>query len=179
MNMKGHILSALREQFEQWEQLLASMGERQVTDLQTLGDWSTKDVITHLWAWQQISIARVEAALQDREPRLPAWVSDLSGDWEENANQTNAWVYDTFHGQAWVKIHQNWKEGFQRFLNLGEELPEINLLDSSKYPWLQGQPLAVILLASYDHHQEHLEKLVAWLNQHGNWSAHTASIAEE
>jgi len=31
-----------------------------------------------------------------------------------------------------------------------------------------GYSLAFILVASYDHHQEHLEKLLAWLTEHGN-----------
>ena len=31
MNMKEHVLTALREQFEAWEELLASMSEEQIT----------------------------------------------------------------------------------------------------------------------------------------------------
>ena len=30
MNMKDHILAALREQFERWEELLANLSEEQV-----------------------------------------------------------------------------------------------------------------------------------------------------
>ncbi len=37
-----------------------------------------------------------------------------------------------------------------------------------RYPWLRGYSLAFILVASYDHHQEHIEKLLAWLGEHGN-----------
>lgn len=60
------------------------------------------------------------------------------------------------------------KNGFQRFLELGEKIPERNLLDGDNYPWLKGYPLAFILIASYDHHQEHLEKLTDWLARKGN-----------
>ncbi len=168
MNMKEHILTALREEFNRWEELLASMGEEQITGLHVLSDWSIKDVIAHLWAWQQISIARMEAARQDREPEFPRWVAELQTDWEGNANQTNAWIYETYREQSWSNVHQNWREGLLRFLELGEGIPEKDLLDASRYPWLAGHPLAFILVASYDHHQEHLEKLIAWLRQHGN-----------
>jgi hypothetical protein len=168
MNMKEHILAALREQFDRWEDVLASLSEEQLTGLHILPGWSTKDVIAHLWAWQQISVARMEAALQDREPKFPGWVAGLHPDWEENANQTNAWIYETYHPQPWSTVYQNWREGFQHFLQLGEAVSEIHLLDSGRYPWLEGRPLALILLASYDHHQEHLEKLLAWLQEQGN-----------
>jgi len=168
MNMKEHILAALREQFDSWEELLASLKEEQITTPHFDYDWSIKDVIAHLWAWQQISIARMEAGLQDQEPEFPKWVAELGEDWGENADQTNAWIYETYHEQPWSKVYQNWKHGFLRFLELGEPIAEKDLLDGDRYSWLKGYSLAFILVASYNHHQEHLEKLLAWLQEHGN-----------
>ncbi len=168
MNMKEHILTALREQFNRWEELLASMSDEQITVQHVPSNWSTKDVIAHLWAWQQISITRMEAAVLNREPEFPKWVAELHGDWEENANQTNAWIYETHHEKPWSEVYQNWRDGFLRFLESGEPISEKDLLDGDRYPWLKGYSLAFILVASYDHHQEHLEKLHAWLRQHGN-----------
>jgi hypothetical protein len=166
MNMKEHILTALREQFTRWEALLARLSVERLTIWQTLDDWTTHDVIAHLWAWQQISIARMEAATLNREPELPQWVAALQTDWEENANRTNAWVYATYHPQPWSMVYQHWSDGFRRFLELGAGISERDLLDASRYAWLEGHPLAIVLLASYDHHQEHLEKLLAWLQEH-------------
>jgi hypothetical protein len=48
MNMKDHILGALREQFNRWEELLAGMSEEEIIGQNILSDWSTKDVIAHL-----------------------------------------------------------------------------------------------------------------------------------
>ena len=76
MNMKEHILTALREQFDRWEELLASLSDEQITAPHLMSDWSIKDVIAHLWAWQQISIARMEAAVLNREPEFPKWVAE-------------------------------------------------------------------------------------------------------
>ena len=56
MNMKDHILTALREQFNRWEKLLASMSDEQITAPHLPSNWSIKDVIAHLRAWQQRSI---------------------------------------------------------------------------------------------------------------------------
>jgi len=92
---------------------------------------------------------------------------ELPGDWDEDADRTNAWIYKTHHEQPWSKVHQNWKDGFLQFLELGGVLSERDLLDGDRYVWLKGYSLAFILIASYDHHQEHLEKLSAWLQQNG------------
>lgn len=163
MDMKGHILAALREQFDSWEELLASLNEEQITAPHFDYDWSIKDMIAHLWAWQQISIARLVGGLQDQEPEFPKWIVESDENWEENADKVNAVTFKRHHAKSWSEIHQNWREGFLRLLKLGESISERNLLDGDRFPWLKGYSLAFILIASYDHHQEHLEKLRDWL----------------
>jgi len=166
MNMKGHILAALREQLDTWEELLASLKEEQITAPHFDFEWSIKDVMAHLWAWQQISIARMEAGVNDREPELPKWIVDSIENWEDDSNQVNALTFERNHEKSWSEIHKNWKDGFLRFLDLGNKISERDLLDGDRFPWLKGYSLAFILVASYDHHQEHLEKLRDWLKQH-------------
>lgn len=167
MNMKEHILAALREQFDRWEELLASLSEEQITTPHLPSTWSIKDEIAHLWAWQQRSIARLEAAQFDREPEFPRWPAELNPDSEGDTDQINAWIYETFREQPWPKVHPDWREGFLRFLELGQAISEKDLLEEGKYSWLEGHPLAFVLLSSYDHHQEHLEKELAWLRKNG------------
>ncbi len=166
MNMQGHILAALREQFNRWEELLASLSEEQIATPHFDFEWSVKDVIAHLWAWQQISIARMEGGLQDREPELPRWIVESIENWEEDSDRVNALTFENYHNKQWSEIRQNWREGFIRFLDLGNGISERNLLDGDRYKWLNGYSLALILIASYDHHQEHLEKLIEWLREH-------------
>jgi len=163
MYMKNHILAALREEFDQWEDLLVDMGEAQITAPHLPAKWSTKDDIAHLWAWQQRSIARVEAARLDREPAFPARPIEVDPEAEGAADQVRAWVFDTYHNQPWTAIYQQWKAEFLRFLEGAAALEEKDLLDSGRYPWLGGYPLAFILVTSYSHHHEHLEKTLAWL----------------
>jgi len=159
MNMKDHVLMALTEQFASWENLLGSLSEEKVITPHFDFGWSIKDVLAHLWAWQQISIARMEGGLQDREPVFPKWIVESVKNWEEDADEVNALTFETQHQKPWSEIYQNWRNGFLQFLELGEKISERDLLDGDRYPWLKGYSLAFILVASYDHHQEHLEKL--------------------
>jgi hypothetical protein len=159
MNMKEHILAALREQFESWEKLLAGLSEEQTTAPRFDLEWSIKDVMAHLWAWQQISIARLEAGVQSRAPKYPGWILAIGEDWEEDSDRVNALTFERNHQKSWSEVYQNWRGGFLRFLELGNKIPERNLLDGDRYPWLHGHSLAFILVASYDHHQEHYEKV--------------------
>ena len=171
MNMKEHILAALREQFERWELLLANLSEEQISTPAFDINWSIKDVMAHLWAWQQISIARMEGGVQDREPEYPQWIMSIGEDWEEDANRVNALTFETHHEKAWPEIYENWKTGFLRFLELGNKISERNLLDGDRFHWLKGYSLAFILVASYDHHQEHFEKLTNWLQERNDFES--------
>jgi hypothetical protein len=157
--MKGHVLAALKEQFDRWEELLASLSEEQITAPHFDFDWSIKDVMAHLWVWQQISIARMDGGLNNREPELPKWIVNNIENWEEDADRVNAVTFETYHEKPWSEIYRNRRDGFLKFLDLGNKISERDLLDGDRYSWLEGHSLACILVASYDHHQEHLEKL--------------------
>jgi hypothetical protein len=163
MNMKEHILSALREQYNNWVELLATLSEEQLTTPRFDLDWSIKDVIAHLWAWQQISIARMQGGILDRAPQYPKWIVESVEDWEGNADLVNALTFAQQHAKPWSDVYQAWKDGFLLFLELGDQIAERDLLDGGRFPWLNGYSLAFIQIASYDHHQEHFDKLIASL----------------
>ena len=165
--MKSHILAALKEQIDRWEELLDRMNSDQISVLLLPSIWSTKDVLSHLRAWQQRSIARLEAALSDREPVFPKWLPELDPDSESSTDQINAWIYETNRDEPWLAVHQNWRGGFLQFIELGERISERDLLDESRFSWMEVRPLALVLVSSYDHHQEHLDQLHAWLKEHG------------
>ncbi len=178
MNMKDHILAALAEQLSCWEEQLAILSDDQITIPRFDLNWSIKDVMIHLWAWQQISSARVEAAVLDREPAFPGWVAESPERSEENPDQTNAQIYDLYHAAPWTEVHRNWSEGYLRLIELAKQISERFLLDAERYPWLNGYPLAFVLVASYDHHREHFEKLLASLQRSPkDTSSHGASTA--
>ena len=167
MNMKEHLLVALTEQLNRWEESLDHLSNSQINFPLVPSHWTTKDVLTHLMAWQQRSIARLEAALSDREPIFPIWPSEIDPEVEASTDQINAWIYETHRDESWDTVRQNWKGGFARLLELGERISERDMMDESRYTWMEMRPLALVLIGTYDHHQEHLDKLLVWLKEHG------------
>ncbi len=160
MNDKHQILKRLEDQFNGWEELLAGMSEEQITARNLPSDWSIKDVIAHLWAWQQRSVARNEAALHNREPNYLWGPAAFADDPEEDVDQTNTWIYETNRDKPWRTMYADWRGQFQRFLQLTEQIPEKDLLDPQRYAWLEGYPLSASIQASCEHHEEHLEQLL-------------------
>ena len=159
MIMRERILAALHEQFARWDAMLAGLNAEQTAALEQPGGWSLKAVVVHLWAWQQRSIARLEAARAEREPVFPAWLPGIDPDAEGQADAVNAWIIAHERDRPWPEVYQQWRAGYLRLLELGAAIAEADLLDASRYPWLKGYPAVWILLASYAHHQEHWDAL--------------------
>lgn len=159
MNMKEHILAGLQDVFDEWEARLAGLSEAQITQPPAGAQLSIKDEIAHLMAWQQRTLARVDAARLDREPQFPAWPATLDPEAEGDTDPVNAWIYETHRDRSWSQVHQDWRAGFQRLLSSAADFTELDLLDESRYAWLKGHSLALILIATYGHHREHLDML--------------------
>ncbi len=165
---KTQIIATLKEEFDQWEKLLNGLSEAQINTPPAPSEFSVKDVMAHLWAWQQRSIARLEAGIQNKEPEFPQWHLGLDLESDGEPHQVNGWIYKTNRDRPWPNVYQDWKTGFLHTIELGEAIPEQDLLDKEKFPWLEGYTLADILTSSYEHHhQDHLTPLLHRFHQQG------------
>ena len=122
-------------------------------------------MIAHLRAWQQVSNARLDAAVLDTVPRFPEWLAGLDPESEENLDQYNEWIYQIYREQSWSNVYPAWREGFLRLLAFAAAIPEKDLLEIGRYAWLKEYPLSAVLIGTYEHHEEHLESLLAWRQQ--------------
>jgi hypothetical protein len=165
VDTKSDILKALREELERWEALLGTLSEARLTTPRAPSALSIKDEIAHLWAWQRVSIARLEAARDGREPEFPGWPPEFRVDAEDHdVDRINAWIYDLNRERPWSSVYDDWKAGFLRFVALGEAMPEADLMDAQRNPWMRGYSMADVLRSSYEHHHDdHYEPLLAWL----------------
>lgn len=155
----------LREIFNRWEELLATLSEGQITATDLPDGWSIKDEMAHLWGWQQRSVARMNAALNNTEPHYPNWLGSSQADPEEDVDKTNDWIYQTYKDEPWQAVYADWRTQFLRLLELTAQIPEKDLLDSARYVWMEGYPLAASHKGTYEHHEEHYNTLSAWLKQ--------------
>ncbi len=168
MKSKHELLQELRAEFSRWEELLGSLSEDQIVKRNLSGGLSVKDTVAHLMAWQKLSIARVEAARDNRDPAYRLGPEGLDPDAEENLERINAWIHENYLKTPWAEVYQEWSTGFLRFLDVAEALPEQTLMQPARYPWLKDSPLSAVLEGLYDHHHvEHYGPLVSELKKRG------------
>jgi len=165
---KEELLTDLRDEFARWEKLLSSLTQEQLVARDLPEGLSVKDLVAHLWAWQGLSVARLEAALDHRDPEYELGPEGLDPDNEQNLERINAWIHETNAGRPWIQVYGNWRRQYLWFIELGSKVPQEALRQPARYPWLKGAPLSAVLRGSYlHHHEEHYEPLVDWLKKKG------------
>ncbi len=161
MRDRNHILTALNQEFARWEALLEGLSEAQLSVPRLSNRHSIKDELGHLHAWQQLSIARLEAAYHNTEPVMPEWLMGQDPESDEDCDDYNARIYERYAVLSGVQVHQLWSTGFQRFLELAAAIPVQDLMDTQKYVWLNAYALYDVLAGSYEHHHvDHYDALV-------------------
>jgi hypothetical protein len=161
MTDKEEIVANLRDVFEGWGEFLAGLSEEQITARNLPSDLSIKDVVGHLRAWQQVSNARLEAALNNGEPDFGRWGEGLEPDADENLERINAWIHQTYHDRPWPAVYRDWREGFLKLLELAAAIPEKDLVENGRYSWLGDYALSEVLEGTHEHHTEHLQEIAS------------------
>lgn len=167
MEGKAQVMTGLSNVFRRWQDLLSHLSEEQAHTPLEPSDWTLKDVLAHLWAWQQVSVARMQAALQDAQPAYPTWWAMFAPDPDADVDRTNAWIYETNREKPWSVILSDWQEQFERYVELTKQVREEDLLQLGRYPWMGSYALIASTMGTLEHHEEHFHELQSWMINHG------------
>ena len=163
---KAELLAQIDEEAGVWERLLAEVGEERMLQPGATGDWTFKDVVSHLIGWRRRTIARLEAAQRGDDPPTPPWPAALEAGEDEDAvtDAINAWLYEQSRDRPLADVLAEAREQFPRMRAAVAALPEDALMQPNRYAWMDGWPLGAVLVSSFNHlHEEHEPTLRAWL----------------
>src|SRR5689334_10132335 len=76
---KQQLLKWLTDEQQKWELILAAIGESRMetVGVNRTGNWTMRDLIAHLSAWQRWNIAKIRAAVNSQPDPAPVWPNDL------------------------------------------------------------------------------------------------------
>lgn len=160
---KAELIELIERERERWMRLLAAVDERHMLEPGATGEWSFRDVVAHLNGWRERTVARLEAARDDRPPAPPPWPAGLDENHEPDVDSINAWMEQTGRGTPLREVLGTYTRSFDELRAAVEATPEAALLDPSRYAWMHGEPVAALLGYSFDHFHEHEELLGPWL----------------
>jgi hypothetical protein len=163
---KAQLLDELRGERAQWEALLAEIGEERMTQPGVAGEWSFKELVSHLTGWRRRTAGRFQAA-QRREIPPPSWPAELTTD-----DEINAWFVDADRERSVADVLADDRAIFEQLYDALSAFTEDELRDPTRFPWLAedgGDGLPPLRGAVYfDHyHEEHEPDVRAWMERIG------------
>ena len=162
---KSELLNWLQEKYQQWEVLLDEIGPVRMDEPGVNGDWSMKDIVSHLTGWNRWLVARLHAAGRGEPEPPPPWPAHLQTD-----DVINAWIYESNLGRSVREVLDETQQVHQQLLEVIEGLPDdvrIEMIEPTYYlVWVDGQRFPAGEF--FDHfHDDHEPDVRAWVEQAG------------
>lgn len=149
-----HVLQSAQGDFES---LLDELGTPRLTDPGVVGDWSVKDILAHIAAWEERILVWAAALEQGTKPQ-PAWPQDWS---EEQVNQA---IYEKNRERTLQDVLDQWRRVYQDLMQVIDGMSDEELF-TRKVSWLGGGSFAEAIPGnSYEHLRHHEGDIRAWLN---------------
>ncbi len=155
---KDELIRTLKTERQRWEELLNEVGPNRTETSGVTGDWSVKDIIAHVNAWEERLVAWLEAIALGTSPELPPWPANLDED------ATNAWIWKVNRGRRLDEVLAESRRTSERVEELLAAVTEQDLKEPGRLWWLSGASLlASIPGHSYAHRREHADAIRHWL----------------
>lgn len=160
-SLKDAALRRIDAEQSGWRELVAEVREDRMDEPGPMGEWTFRDLVTHLTGWRAYSISRLEAVVRGEADAPFPWPTVLTTD-----DEINDWLRDSAARQSLVEILAEHDATFERLRAVIEDMPNATLADAGSFPWLEGDSAGEVIASGryFGHwHQEHEPAVRAWL----------------
>ena len=164
---KTEFLTILEDERARFEELLAAVGSARMATAGVSGDYSVKDIVAHLEAYERALVTWLQEAQAGR-----VYVAPLLD--RPDLDARNAAVYEANRSREAAEVLLTFRQTWDELLAQVELLTEEELTDAGRSAWFvvprwgRPQPLwQCIANDSYQHQQHHIPDIVQWLVRRG------------
>jgi hypothetical protein len=164
MNKQG-ILTALENEREKFLDLIDGLSEEELLEPGVTGDWTIKDILSHLTRWEAELVKLLWQASRGQEPSMET-IEGLLGTESEGVDQTNARWHAELSGRPLESVLEDFHAVRTQTIRRVEAFKDADLTDPKRYTWLDGRPLWEWIEGdSFGHEAEHALEIRAWLER--------------
>lgn len=159
----AELIAKLRTERAAWDALLTEVGEVRMTEPGVVGEWSVKDIVAHVSAYEQWTAEQLEASLRgETKPVTPGYFPPEAN--TSDIDERNEVIYRVNHDRALTDVLADARAAYSQLLAAVERLADADVSETHRFGWTSGKPLwEVIAGDSYDHYAEHMPDIRTWL----------------
>lgn len=159
---KAELLEAIRREHERLAGLVKVMGEGELAAAGVVGDWSVKDILAHITAWDNLMRGWLEAARIGAQPKMPS-----EGYTWADMDKLNQSIYEQHKDEPLEKVLADFRASYETMLREIEGFSDEQLTDAQHYAWMNGKPLIEVVAAEYKHYAEFADHIEEWTETQG------------
>ncbi len=160
MNL-DEILDALEDSREQFLDAIDGIPNESFLTPGVIGEWSIKDLIAHLCAWEAELVKLLWQITQAQKPSTAHFT-------QNSVDETNASWQQLFKDRLLEKVLADFEAVRKQTTRRIEAFSDEDLNDPQRYSWQKQTPLwEWIANDSYLHETEHAEQIRAWRSRLG------------
>ena len=126
---------------------LATLTPEERTQPNIVGAWSVKDVLAHLYEWEQMVLRWLATSEKGETPHVPA-----EGYKWNQLPALNEQIFQQYHSLSLEEIFALYKESHQQIMETIESIPEERLFTSGLFPWMNKNTLAAYFTSATSSH---------------------------
>jgi hypothetical protein len=141
------LVEVSEKEYAALEKLILTLGVEQMTRVSAPGEWAIKDVLAHLYEWQQMFFRWYEAGLRSEKPAVPA----EGYKWSE-LPALNLHIYEAYRDLSLKQILEMFRFSHHRTMDLIAALSEADLFTPGRWPWMNQNTLTAYINANTGSH---------------------------
>jgi len=155
---KHELLEVINQSWAELNEIIDNLSEEQLLQPEAMDDWSFKDIMAHITAWEWLAMDRIHAAQTGESLKYPEIKSD------DFANVFNADTFEKNKDRPLSEVVDDFHKAHAGFLAQIEALDEKILPEKLPFDWAGNLTYQVLISANtHWHFAEHVEASEKWL----------------
>ena len=150
---KQDLLKAIDNERRKLEKTLENLTPQELIEPGIVGEWSVKDVLAHLSAWEQMCLGWYHTGIRGEMPALPA----PGFKWNQIA-QLNHQIYEEHKDQPLEEVLDYFQDSSREILELIQYLSDQKLFSPGQFAWTKKNTLGTYFVSNTSSHY-------AWANK--------------
>ncbi len=145
---RGELLTRLEKTWSIFQESYAGLSDLQLTEAGVTGEWSVRDIVTHVSTWEQEALTHLPTILKGEKP--PRYSITHGG-----INAFNRTMTEQNRGLGLAEVRRQAKDTHRRLLSFIESVPEDQF--RSETPFRHR-----LRLDTYSHYRKHADAIRKW-----------------
>jgi hypothetical protein len=158
---RDEILDALEDSREKFLDAIEGLPDEAIEEPGVVGDWSVKDILSHLIAWEGEIVKLMWQARNGEKPTTLHFA-------HVDMDRANADFYTATKDRPLERVLADFAAVRKQTERRVEAFSDKDLNDPQRYPWLGETPLWQWIAGdSFEHEAEHAAEILAWRQEKG------------